>query len=567
MTREELEKSIQMGDHRRAKQMRALMVVLPYSTGNANADNLEELYTKAPVTKMVQNEAKTKKVFEEEKKTTTPKPLTTTLKPVFKPVTEQMMPEIIYENNANQQTEQPNLLFENEAIHPYFQHPHHSHQENVKNLLASIGLTPEQPPQTTPFKPIPSNTTQVADDVKELLKSLGLWEDTQVPMQFAPIYDAAPTTALPEFSDFKPMTNLEPFIGPPVEASDFSAFKPLPREESGDTPYDHDLFEVFQQYGLVGNQKIEESKAFEEKIRKAKNTMLNDSVPELNSDLPVPANMLQTLSNMGVKTKRQPPTTTPSTTTSFPWTTSVKARVFSTPKVQNPIRRTRIRSPAKTEVKEQDYQNLHLLLDTIQKLEKLNKSLTIDDLALLDPQKFNLSDSLLAAQGPNPIDNAELDLIKNEVKRQEKPEPTRFSLNLTSDFGNDIKQETITNVTASEDNGIRTILAESEGKILNSGIVATTTDSFDDAITTAIDSTTISIIKSDDEAPASLQDSFAGGLDPVTEDPPPPVRKNGFYFLADWNSFLEVGEGKERVEVRFAPKVGDPRLFIPVTVP
>ncbi|EDW25904.1 GL14389 [Drosophila persimilis] len=62
-----------------------------------------------------------------------------------------------------------------------------------------------------------------------------------------------------------------------------------------------------------------------------------------------------------------------------------------------------------------------------------------------------------------------------------------------------------------------------------------------------------------------LADSF--GPDPVTEDPPPAKKKNGFYFLADWNSFLEVGDGDDQVVVRLSPKIGDPRLFLPVKIP
>ncbi|XP_068141454.1 mucin-2 [Drosophila tropicalis] len=62
-----------------------------------------------------------------------------------------------------------------------------------------------------------------------------------------------------------------------------------------------------------------------------------------------------------------------------------------------------------------------------------------------------------------------------------------------------------------------------------------------------------------------LADSF--GPDPITEEPLPPKKKNGFYFLADWNSFLEVGDGDDQVVVRLSPKIGDPRLFLPVKIP
>ena len=66
-----------------------------------------------------------------------------------------------------------------------------------------------------------------------------------------------------------------------------------------------------------------------------------------------------------------------------------------------------------------------------------------------------------------------------------------------------------------------------------------------------------------EEARNKLEDD----IDPVEEEPLPAPRRNGFYFLADWNSFLEVGEDPDKIVVRFDPKVGDPSRFIKVTVP
>lgn len=67
---------------------------------------------------------------------------------------------------------------------------------------------------------------------------------------------------------------------------------------------------------------------------------------------------------------------------------------------------------------------------------------------------------------------------------------------------------------------------------------------------------------------ADLEDSFGG---PIPEQPGdaelPPPRKNGFYWMLDWNSFLEVGDGDTKVNIRFEPKLGDPQMFLPVTVP
>ncbi|CAH0727194.1 unnamed protein product, partial [Brenthis ino] len=78
-------------------------------------------------------------------------------------------------------------------------------------------------------------------------------------------------------------------------------------------------------------------------------------------------------------------------------------------------------------------------------------------------------------------------------------------------------------------------------------------------------------IPSDTDAGASiadLEDSFGGAAPVVPGDSElPPPKKNGFYWMADWNSFLEVGDGDTKVNIRFEPKFGDPQMFLPVNVP
>lgn len=67
---------------------------------------------------------------------------------------------------------------------------------------------------------------------------------------------------------------------------------------------------------------------------------------------------------------------------------------------------------------------------------------------------------------------------------------------------------------------------------------------------------------------SDLEDSFGGAAPAKPGDSElPPPRKNGFYWMLDWNSFLEVGDGDTKVNIRFEPKLGDPQMFLPVTVP
>lgn len=67
---------------------------------------------------------------------------------------------------------------------------------------------------------------------------------------------------------------------------------------------------------------------------------------------------------------------------------------------------------------------------------------------------------------------------------------------------------------------------------------------------------------------SDLEDSFGGAapVQPGDSEIPPP-KKNGFYWMLDWNSFLEVGDGDTKVNIRLEPKLGDPQMFLPVNVP
>jgi len=85
---------------------------------------------------------------------------------------------------------------------------------------------------------------------------------------------------------------------------------------------------------------------------------------------------------------------------------------------------------------------------------------------------------------------------------------------------------------------------------------------FRDALTPVSESSTSASINL-----MALEESFGGTTrapDPVL----PTKRRNGLYFLIDWNTFLEVGdEDSEKVNLRFTPKVGDRTRFLPVSVP
>ncbi|EGI69365.1 hypothetical protein G5I_01902 [Acromyrmex echinatior] len=173
-----------------------------------------------------------------------------------------------------------------------------------------------------------------------------------------------------------------------------------------------------------------------------------------------------------------------------------------------------------------------------------------------------VADNLLATtktlkDGPDPLSLEEMIKtynvnVKNEIKRQQ---------NL---------KETIETTT----NDDRALSAPTESANVSSttmttmATIPTTSDStkddsnFRDTLTPTVESLT-----SANTNLAALEESFGGTTrapDPVL----PTKRRNGLYFLLDWNTFLEVGdEENEKVNLRFEPKVGDRTRFLPVSVP
>ncbi|KAH8366595.1 hypothetical protein KR084_005601 [Drosophila pseudotakahashii] len=179
---------------------------------------------------------------------------------------------------------------------------------------------------------------------------------------------------------------------------------------------------------------------------------------------------------------------------------------------------------------------LQRLISNLQELQQLNVSLdqvatapppSSSDAAYLQSLQNGQDETLKARRQSNGNGSATTEEDKDDATTQS---PTKISLNLGLDDG--------------DTKGAGEVEEES------SSTSTTTTTTTEESRNGSLD---------------DLADSF--GPDPVSEEPPPPKKKNGFYFLADWNSFLEVGDGDDQVVVRLSPKIGDPRLFLPVKIP
>lgn len=174
---------------------------------------------------------------------------------------------------------------------------------------------------------------------------------------------------------------------------------------------------------------------------------------------------------------------------------------------------------------------------------------------------------------PDPLSTDELQQLveknKSEVKRQQPAQET--------------SDDDDTTTTTTSTTGGPTTGAGSEAT--SEATSATSTDSSSEATSPEVTSDGDSAARDASTTAASdtnpslsqLAESFGGGETasdpPMTDDSSTDTTssnrpKNGLYFYVDWNSFLTVNEGqKNQVNLRFAPRAGNPAHFLRVNVP
>lgn len=177
------------------------------------------------------------------------------------------------------------------------------------------------------------------------------------------------------------------------------------------------------------------------------------------------------------------------------------------------------------------------------------------------PQRQTLNN---APMPPDPLSTDELQLLldknKNDVKRQE-PAVTVADDGLAAQ---------VTEEPAAASTSAEAVRAQppSTAEAASSEAAATSTV----AVVTQPQSST----EASSPSLSQLAESFGGGetasSNPSTvfetEAPREERPRNGLYFYVDWNSFLTVNEGqKNQVNLRFAPKAGNPAHFLKVNVP
>lgn len=174
------------------------------------------------------------------------------------------------------------------------------------------------------------------------------------------------------------------------------------------------------------------------------------------------------------------------------------------------------------------------------------------------PSGYGGNEPLNKAQNPpDPLSTDELQQLveknKNDVKRQQPANETDNSVATSSEA-----VETVTASSADSSSEATSVEATSDAGESRDSSTAATTDT--------------------NPSLSQLAESFGGGdtasSPPATDEPDgsttavPGRPKNGLYFYVDWNTFLTVNEGqKNQVNLRFAPKAGNPAHFFKINVP
>lgn len=483
---------------------KSLLVVLPY---NGTESHLEDLFTKAPVTKLI-GESVTTKRPKRKRKPTRPRPVyvhstsstgESSSTPGSDTVATASTTPSYFSNSIPSSNSEP---FKSKPYTEDLALP-----KPYKDALYEISVAPEAeadhifvtPGPTTrgTAPPVPKDVANTAEalspDLKNVLNNIGLIGDK--------------TTE-------KPIFHLKA-MAPSVDVSSYSRFKPLPTG----TEVSDDMKSFLKSFGLL--EPSRQKKAMRDPPKQEESFVNEEMLTEDMKDI---------LRNIGLLGRQ-----------------NKKMHIFN-PQVESArlnqtehmIKINKILKKLR-EISEGNNQNLtQTELKELVQLEggdESNKTLLDTDLVpgILPGEEYQ-----------------NIGIIKNEVKRQQPNEAaTSDSLATSSSASSDDGAETET--TTVGDSTDSPVTAEPLTSEDSSGPSAPATDT----VAASSDATERSPSLDD------LADSFGGELPTEVST----KRPNGFYFLLDWNSFLDVGLDERKVSVNFSPKVGDPRNFIPVKIP
>lgn len=533
------------------KDERALMLVLPYDTRNLSESKIQELYTKAPMTWIINT--------------------TTTQAPVTKPQTERTSTTIVV-------TPTPEIKYYRKRITTTTttQAPPPI-RDNVKDVLASIGLFPDKQgnaqwkPVTTTQAPefVKIATDSFSPDMINLLASFGLMPSDSK--------NEIPPPSAPEEPEQFDVPQSQPSFQAEIDPSSYSVFKPIPRTQEKQA-LSSDMKEFLASFGIVDDDNIKK-----EIIRpRGKQLSTRTEVTASPSEIPtlhpesMSNEMKDVLHSLGLVPHLTPEEITEKTT--FQSRSINSEFIFNpTDSVHNSLNNS------------EDVENLKKLLGAFKSLasntstpEEIEKQLQE---ANLSQQNFtnifgnnnnninnNDKHSLTLdkyTNAPDPLSFEELlyaiNETRNEIHKRQEAKNTSDTSSLAFDSPSS-STGGLTTVKISTTSTTTTTEAEDEPEESDSKNAASETKAEETSI--GASSATSSTTENNAALLADLESSFGGNTGSSTIDEElPPARPNGFYFMLDWNSFLNVGEDDKGVNLKFAPRLGNSRNFLPITVP
>jgi len=433
-------------------------------------------------------------------------------------------------------------------------------RDDVKEILESIGLFPNKESQDgvteTPSTTTTTTSTTATPDVAAAAESLSP-EMKDLLISFG---------LLPSANDIQQGSDSVSagYVGSPVvDPISYLSFKPLPittnhnKEDKEDKQLmSSDMKEFLASFGLVPTSDSDEgyssTGSFSERgsLRRfrSQKAVTMDTQPSANNSSNVTTNKPDPSSNVTMPHISTDMLTDemkdilenlgflPFSNLSMSKTNPGEGHIF------NPSSHLASLHPTKEEA-----QRLTKLLDAVKKLMKENGTITQEEIDALNASISNIlppatvkHDSKTAHSASN-LANALPVLFVQKNKSvpldhiKDAPDPLSLEelLLVTDDNKNEVKRQQSSNGTTTE-------------------------------------------ATNQDKGPSltDLADSFGGSTETTpgevsVSDTLPTKKPNGLYFLLDWNTFLDVGEegNSRRVNLRFNPRLGNRRDFLPVTVP
>ncbi|XP_059482272.1 uncharacterized protein LOC132200647 [Neocloeon triangulifer] len=377
---------------------------------------------------------------------------------------------------------------------------------DIKDLLASIGLVPA----TTTTTPAPQPADTFSPEIQELLAKYGV---------------------LQQSNDFNPSAG-QPVL-PSVDVSSYSSFKPI----SDRLNVDEEMKELLAQFGLVDRHTSSRQLTTPATLTEGP----ADEQEEIKSDMKIKQKEPQT-----PEVLKAIPTLHPDSMTN-----EMKRVLFDlglAPHI------------SAEEIEANETPGLNSIL---QERSSNNHEFVFnptDAAPLNDSMEQKLKDILQTIKVVN-------------VKQDEKAEFAKLQSKYRKVQG--LSQNDGPDPLTSEEDYVGTDTHNDVHKRQNKDTESSSTT---DSSSTTTSSTTTTSSSADAEEKetsteggspsiADLESSFGGGGDEVPDESLPPPKPNGFYFLLDLNTFLNVGEDDKGVHLRLAPRLGNSKNFLPITVP